>query len=119
MVGKGKRKKAKESARATEDQPVMFMITEDSESKSGETTEFQLLDTEEPEDISKAPEFKIVGDTPSKPTPKPFTPIKDEPEEPMFEQTSCPECDTVFVVKGEVRPAKIKCPKCGLEGVLE
>lgn len=119
MVGKGKRKKAKESAQTTEAQPVTFMITEESEPKSGEALEFQLLDTEEPQKISKAPEFKIAGDTTSEPRPKPFTPIKEGPEEPMFEQTSCPECDTVFVVKGEVRPAKIKCPKCGLVGVLE
>ncbi len=119
MVGRGKKKKGKESAQNTQAQPVTFMITEESEPKSEEALEFQLLDTEEPQGDSKAPEFKIVGDKKPEQGPKIFTPIKEEPEELMFEQTSCPECDTVFVVKGDIRPAKIKCPKCGLEGVLE
>jgi hypothetical protein len=115
----GKKKKAQKNAQASQAQPVTFMTTEPSEPKSNEAPGFQVMDTEETQETSKAPEFKIVDDTASKPQPKPFTPVPDEPEEPMFEQTRCPKCDTVFVVKGEVRPAKFSCPKCGLEGVLE
>jgi hypothetical protein len=87
-------------------------------SQGGEVPEFKIMDSE-PQSPSEVPEFKIADEDESKPQPKAFKMIADEPEEPMFEQTRCPDCDMVFVVKGDIRPAKFKCPKCGLEGVLE
>jgi hypothetical protein len=36
-----------------------------------------------------------------------------------IEKVTCPKCENVFGVEGKSRPAKISCPKCGLEGILD
>ncbi len=35
------------------------------------------------------------------------------------EQFQCPECSKIFIVKPTKRPLHIRCPYCGLEGIVE
>jgi hypothetical protein len=38
---------------------------------------------------------------------------------PSYEETSCPNCYTVFDVPSNVRPINVQCPSCGTRGVLD
>jgi len=38
---------------------------------------------------------------------------------PKGEEFQCPQCSKVFIVALEKRPLHIKCPYCGLEGIVE
>jgi hypothetical protein len=31
----------------------------------------------------------------------------------------CPECDKIFILAVKKRPAHIRCPYCGLEGIVD
>jgi DNA-directed RNA polymerase subunit RPC12/RpoP len=38
---------------------------------------------------------------------------------PKGEEFQCPECSKIFIVALEKRPLHIRCPYCGLEGIVE
>lgn len=50
---------------------------------------------------------------------QPDVPIAQPMEKPKGQEFQCPECSKIFIVAMSKRPAHIKCPYCGLEGIVE
>jgi predicted RNA-binding Zn-ribbon protein involved in translation (DUF1610 family) len=77
--------------------------------KKNEPVTFQI-DTQTPQPV----EF-MVQETPSQPQ----IPIAQPDSKPQGPEFQCPQCGKVFIVALKKRPAHIKCPYCGLEGIVE
>jgi DNA-directed RNA polymerase subunit RPC12/RpoP len=61
------------------------------------------------------PSFSIEPETPTAiPMAQPVVETK-----PKGEEFQCPECSKIFIVALEKRPLHIKCPYCGLEGIVD
>jgi DNA-directed RNA polymerase subunit RPC12/RpoP len=73
-------------------------------------------------DILEAVEFSLKppsqlpakGNEPSAGTSQPG-PV----QQGMGDEVTCPKCGRIFPVPGTTRPMMIKCPECGVEGVLK
>jgi len=50
---------------------------------------------------------------------QPDMPIAQPVEKPKGQEFQCPQCSNIFIVALSKRPAHIKCPYCGLEGIVE
>lgn len=50
---------------------------------------------------------------------QPDVPIAQPVEKPKGQEFQCPQCSKIFIVAMSKRPAHIKCPYCGLEGIVE
>ncbi len=44
-----------------------------------------------------------------------FTPVTM----PQYEEISCPKCYTIFNVPTDIRPMEVRCPSCGLRGIID
>ena len=53
------------------------------------------------------------------PQPQPEIPMAQPAEKPKSPEFQCPDCGKIFIVALTKRPAHIKCPYCGLEGIIE
>jgi DNA-directed RNA polymerase subunit RPC12/RpoP len=70
--------------------------------------------------------FQIEPQTPQpvefivqQPQPQPEIPMAQPAEKSKGPEFQCPECGKIFIVALTKRPAHIKCPYCGLEGIVE
>ena len=88
-------KKSKEK-----EEPVTFQIDQ----KQEEPAQFIV---DQPKEIEQPITF-----TPDVPPAEPVKKVKG----PEFQ---CPECNKIFILAVKKRPAHIKCPYCGLEGIVE
>ena len=50
---------------------------------------------------------------------QPDVPIAQPVGKPKGQEFQCPQCSKIFIVALSKRPAYIKCPYCGLEGIVE
>jgi DNA-directed RNA polymerase subunit RPC12/RpoP len=45
--------------------------------------------------------------------------VEPPPQKPKGQQFQCPECRRIFIVAMTKRPLHIRCPYCGLEGMID
>ncbi len=50
---------------------------------------------------------------------QPDVPTAQPVGKPKGQEFQCPQCSKIFIVALSKRPAHIKCPYCGLEGIVE
>ncbi|MEE9151001.1 MAG: hypothetical protein V3U20_04110 [Thermoplasmata archaeon] len=50
---------------------------------------------------------------------QPDIPMAQPVEKSKGKEFQCPECGKIFIVALTKRPAHIKCPYCGLEGMID
>jgi hypothetical protein len=67
-----------------------------------EPISFQLEEEEEPPQAAP-PQFQMAP----------------PPQKPRGQQFQCPECRRIFIVAMSKRPLHIRCPYCGLEGMID
>lgn len=72
-------------------------------------------------EASELPSFSIEPQAPAPQPPPPDAIPMAQPvdEKPKGEEFQCPECSKIFIVALEKRPLHIRCPYCGLEGMVE
>ena len=66
---------------------------------------------------SELPSFSIEPQAPTAQDIPMAQPVMET--KPKGEEFQCPECSKIFIVGLEKRPLHIRCPYCGLEGIVE
>jgi len=81
-------------------EPVTFQI----EPTTEQPAQFII---EQPQASEQVPQFQ------------PEIPMAQPAEKLKGPEFQCPDCGKIFIVALTKRPAHIKCPYCGLEGIVE
>lgn len=74
---------------------------------ANEPVEF-FINQPEPSDIPLA-----------QPADSPQVPAAEPAKRPKGDEFQCPECKKIFIVALSKRPLHIRCPYCGLEGMID
>lgn len=92
------RKKSKK-----QEEPVTFQI----EPQTPQPAQFVVEQPQQQPQTEQVPEFK------------PEIPMAQPVGKPKGPEFQCPECNKIFILAVTKRPAHIKCPYCGLEGIVD
>lgn len=77
-------------------------------------------DQKEDEVVFQVAQQEVPPQTPvQQPQFQPDIRITQPAGKPKGQEFQCPQCSKIFIVTLSKRPAHIRCPYCGLEGIVE
>ena len=105
-----KKKQEKQAKQEQEEIPV-FQVESPAQTPQEETE--PVLTFTADESTQDVQEFSVEAEA------EPEIPFAQPVEKPKGEEFQCPECSKIFIVALTKRPLHIRCPYCGLEGMVD
>ena len=120
FISEDKKETVEEPEKISTPKPPFKIDKPSSEEETTETPQSETLDQSETGEMPTSSAFEDALSSAIKKR-QPDIPKKEEDKQPEKEKITvkCPECENVFTVEKTGDVLKIKCPRCGKEGVTK